>query len=234
MIERALRILEKNRVQNRSIINFCKDYPIELVEIVGESVAIKGKSDRDWVYISSENLEEFKELLKRISAETCYAVLEDWMLPYVIADREVDWILSCIRLYLPDYVTLPKTTIGVKPLRPEMADYIFENYEYREYTDSDYIRERIEKAGGFGIYDGETLVGWIMTQDDGAIGILNVLPAYRRRGYAKALMISMIQKVRKSGNVPFVQIEESNIPSMNLAKSLGFIEDKNVHWVKFK
>lgn len=148
MIEKALRILEKDRVKNCSIINFCKDYPIEFVEIVGESVAIKGKSDRDWVYISSENMEEFKELHERISAEACYAVLEGWMLPYVIADRDVDWILSCKRLYLPDDVTLPENTMEVKELRPEIADYIYENYEYREYTGPDYIKERIKKPEG--------------------------------------------------------------------------------------
>ena len=89
MIEKALQILKRDRVKNCSIINFYKDYPIEFVEIVGESVAIKGRSDRDWVYISSDNPEELEKLLERFSTETCYAVLEDWMLSHVIADERL-------------------------------------------------------------------------------------------------------------------------------------------------
>lgn len=34
--------------------------------IVGKSVLGKGKSDRDWVYISSNSISEFKELITHL------------------------------------------------------------------------------------------------------------------------------------------------------------------------
>ena len=45
--DQALAILNRDRVRNANIINFMCDYPVLRISIAGESVMIKGRSDRD-------------------------------------------------------------------------------------------------------------------------------------------------------------------------------------------
>lgn len=235
LLESALKILSADRIRNANMINFIRDYPVELIEIAGKSVLIKGKSDKDWIYISSESVSEFEELLDRINPDEKYfAVLEDWMLNILSKKRKTKWKLSCKKLYFPDSTPLQDIKELPDPLFPSKAEEIYRKYGYRSYTDIDYIRERIEKGPSFGIYDGDLLVGWIMSQDDGAIGLLQVMESHRRKGYARILLLKMIEAILIEGGVPFVQIEESNVASMSLSLNLGFKEDRNVHWVMFE
>ena len=234
-IERALEILDHDRIRNANIINFMKDYPIERMEIEGKSVLVKGRSDKDWRYISSESEPEFEKLTGRLIPEEKYfAVLEDWMVDSISRSKKLEWKMSCQRLYFPEEVRLPEVPINPIPLKPEHADYIYEKYGYKAYSDVKYIRERILMGPSLGIFQEGILVGWIMTHDDGAIGILQVLKDYRRLGYATALLLRMIDAVRNKGGIPFVQIEESNAASMNLSLKLGFRKDRNVSWIRLK
>ena len=73
-----------------------------------------------------------------------------------------------------------------------------------------------------------------MTQDDGSIGVLEVLEEYRGRGYAYDLTVYLIARLREQGRIPFVQVEDTNTKSMNLALKLGFRKDRRIHWFKVK
>jgi predicted GNAT family acetyltransferase len=75
-------------------------------------------------------------------------------------------------------------------------------------------------------------VAWGITQDDGAIGFLHVLPEYRKSGYGRDITVDLINKVRNKGQIPFVHIEEKNEKSMRLAMSLGFTKNKMVNWLE--
>lgn len=256
--DQALAILNRDRVRNANIINFMCDYPVLRISIAGESVMIKGRSDRDWIYISCANDEEFLALAAELTSDdTCFAIIEDWMLPRLTEGRHELWRLSCLKLYLPDDVNdsdsvndrnnnydngrdnthndgINNSSDGVTgtltELTPADAAYIYANYDYVAYTTEAFIAECINKGPSFGIREDGKLVAWIMTQDDGAMGFLTVLPSYRRRGYGDLITSALIKELRASGKIPFVHIEEQNLKSMNLARKAGFIPDRHVHW----
>ena len=237
--DQALAILNRDRVRNANIINFMCDYPVLRISIAGESVMIKGRSDRDWIYISCANDEEFLALAAELTSDdTCFAIIEDWMLPRLTEGRHELWRLSCLKLYLPDNVndndSVNNSADGVTgtltELTPADAAYIYANYDYAAYTTEAFIAECINKGPSFGIREDGKLVAWIMTQDDGAMGFLTVLQPYRRRGYGNLITAALIKELRASGKIPFVHIEEQNLKSMNLARKAGFIPDRHVHW----
>jgi 8-oxo-dGTP diphosphatase len=231
---KALTYLLKEPVKNCNIINFMHDYPIKSIEREGNSISVVGNSDRQWIYFSSENTEEFKKLLKKYKREKNFAITNDWQFSVIEKNREIAWNLTCLKLYLPENRKIHYHNKNVKKLRPEHADYIYKNYTYKEFTDVHYLKDRINKSGGFGFFIDEKLVGWVLTHDDGAIGILHVMKNYRKKGYAEALMLSIINKLRIENKIPFAQIVENNTPSMNLAKKLGFIPLEEIHWIEFK
>lgn len=237
MINKELIIdrLKDNPVRNANIIHFIKDYPISEVHYYGDSVLVKGKSDENWTYISSSSEEEFIKLLEKLTPEDQhFAIMEDWMLDILLRERNLDWRLSCMKLYFPDDKSLPDSNCTIDQLVIEEAQYIYDNYDYQKFTTVEYIKERIQKSVALGIHQDNKLVAFVMTHDDGAIGFLHVLPDYRRRGYAQELTIATIKKLRRSGDIPYVHIEEDNEKSMSLAKKAGFIPDRRIHWVKVR
>lgn len=127
-----------------------------------------------------------------------------------------------------------KKKLEIRNLKIEDATYIYNNYDYQEFTSIEYISERIENGIGLGIYKDNKLVAWIITHDDGAIGFLNVLKEYRRKGYGMELTVAMIKKLRELGEVPFVHIEMDNKKSMNLALQIGFTKDRIVNWFEIR
>lgn len=232
-IDEVLSYLQSDIVRNANIINFINNYPISYIEKVGHSVVVKGTSDRNWIYISSKSEEELKIIKERLQGDdTCFAVVEDWMIPILTEDTGIKWGLSTLRLYMSESTLLPDSEYVVDNIKIEDSRFIYENSDYKEYISIEYIKHRIEKGLSGGIYDSDNLVAWGITQDDGAIGFLHVLPEYRLKGYGRAILIDLIKKVRQQGNIPFVHIEEKNEKSMKLALSLGFKKDRVVNWLE--
>jgi 8-oxo-dGTP diphosphatase len=233
IVEHVLRLLEKDTVRNCNIINFIKQYPIDWIEILENSVLVRGVSDKAWNYISSENEDEFKRLIEK-NQDTHFAVLEDWMLPYLTRTRTVVWQLTCIKLVFSQDVPLPANKYSVTVLNPEEAQYIYDHYSYNQYTPVEYIIQRIKSGNALGIYEDSKLVAWIATHDDGAMGLLHVLPEYRKKGYGYELTVALIKRLYKQGKIPFIHIEDSNAELTNLAAKVGFVKDRRIHWLEVK
>lgn len=240
MLEEIIEVLEKDRIRNVNLINFIRDNRVNSAEIVGDSVLIRGFSDRPWVYISSKSQDEINEIRQKLTeTDKCFAVIEDWMMPILYDnDEALRWKLTSAKLYYPETTTLPnidvEEDIEVKLLHINDAQFMYDHYDYKEYASVEYIRDRIEKGVGLGMFRSEKLIGWIMTHDDGAMGFLNILEEYRNKGYAMALSVSLIKMLRAMGEVPFVHIEPHNYQSMNLAIKAGFQKDRMINWFEIK
>lgn len=230
---KVLKLLEKDKTRNINIINFIRNYPIYTFETVGDSVLVRGRSDEDWVYISSKSYDEFFKLIYVLDGDDkCFAAIEDWMLPHIVKNRKIKSRLTSMKLVYDSNVPLLTVKSHIVDLSIADAPYIFENSKYKEYISIEYIEDRIKNGIGLGIYENEKLVVWAITHDDGAIGFLNVLEDYRRKGYGMDVTIAMTKRLLELGELPFVHIEEDNVKSMNLALKAGFRKDRRVHWIK--
>ena len=70
-------------------------------------------------------------------------------------------------------------------------------------------------------YDQGHLVGFIGEHLEGSMGILYVLPEYRRRGFGTALQTCFIARTMEKGFVPFGQVEKDNQKSLRLQEKIG-------------
>ncbi len=231
-MKETITYLKQDPIRHLNLLGFMKENKVHSLRRVGNSVILRGRSNRDWTFISSPNEDELNACLPYLTEEDrSYAVIEDWMLPIITAGRSPEWMLSTVRLFLPEEVHLqyvPRP--AVRPLTVRDVPYLYKYSDYRDFISPEYIRMRIEQGPSAGITVGWDLAGWVMTHDDGAIGFLHVLEKYRRRGYAKELMKHIIQQVRSRGKTPYIHIEETNTGSMSLALNLGFRRDRLVHW----
>ncbi len=192
-----------------------------------------GESDRPWVYINCDdaNTDALHHLLTLLPENYVnFALVEDWMVDSVTRDFVRTKEMVCTRFYLPDGVTLPCGEAQVSALIVEDALEIQNTHAYNEYTDLEYVMRQIENGYGACIRVDGKLVAWAITHDDGAIGFLFVQPEYRGKGYGEAVTAWIAERLRKDGFSVYVHIEADNSKSMNLAKKLGFVADRNVRW----
>lgn len=198
---------------------------------IGQTWAYVGKSDRPWVYIDAATPGELEVLIQKIPARfNNFALIEDWMVPFIDPQNTRSRELVCKRLYLPEHVNIPKPAAHVLPLELNDAITIQNSHAYGDYTDIEYIQNQLKKGHHAGIRSGDELVAWAITHDDGAIGFLYVKPAFRGKGYAEDITNYLIHKLRKKRLGVYVHIEIENTSSISLAKKVGFVEDRNIRW----
>lgn len=233
--ERMLKLLCRDRIRNSSILQFMRSYDCYSFDQTGESVLVRGTSDEDWVYISSESEEEFSRLLNGLDEEDkCFAVLEDWMLPAIVENKEIRSRLTSLKLVFGEDSRILAEDPEVVELSISDAPYVYQNSKYQEYVTVEYIEERIKSGMSAGLHRDGMLVAWAITHDDGAIGFLHVLDEYRGKGFATKVCSSIISRLQAINELPFVHIEEANTASLKLAKKVGFKQDRRIHWIKLK
>lgn len=224
--------LKKDITTHINIINFAEDYELTDIQWLDHAYIMTGKSDYEWTYIGSIGEIDSDAIMKALEGHH-RIMLQDPVLLKAIGSRyPIEWILSCSKLVYQGPIL--EGDYDVIPLKAHHAAYIQAHNDYGDFTDVDYIKTRIDKGIGFGIESEGKLVAWVLTHDDGAIGFIKVLEAYRNQGYAKLLTDAVIQALQTKGKLPFVHIESQNIKSLNLAKKSGFEYVGEVHWLKIK
>jgi 8-oxo-dGTP diphosphatase len=230
-LDGLVRWLSADERRNASIVNFLRRNEILGVSRVGGSVHVRGRSDYVWNWFSSENAGELRKLVDRLDAsDDRFAAVEEWMMPIVSRGRGLAWSLPMVRYLLPREVELPARDGEVEPLVEDDAVVIYESSKYREHISVDYTRVCIRSGPGVAIREEGRLVAWAATQDDCAMGFLQVLETHQRRGFARRLTVALATELRKRGLLPFAYVAEDNVKSIGLLASLGFVRDRNVAW----
>lgn len=234
-LDALIALLEKDARRNVNVLHFIAANPVLGMARVGDSVLVRGRSDRPWVFVSSADQEELAALVGELGAQDDhFAAIEDWMVPILTAGKEVVWDLSMIQFVLPDDVRLPESEHTTCPLSVTDARRVYETSAYRDVLSRAYVKDRILRGPSVSIHEGGQPVAWAMTQDDGAMGFLHVLERYRGQGYGRAVALALANALRKRGQRPFAYIEEDNHRAIRLVTKLGFERDKRVHWLRIR
>ena len=110
-------------------------------------------------------------------------------------------------------MAIQKKTLGLSFL-----DVVTESYDL---ADRDYVRSRLESGTVIGLFDQDSLMGFIGEHTEGAMGMLVVLPDYRRMGVGETLEKLLINKILSEGRTPYCDVDARNIKSLALQEKLG-------------
>lgn len=227
-------ICAKDPVRSANLRHFAERYGIESSFMAEDSILVRGTSDHTWVYLLPADREGGQRLIEALAQEDHYLVgFDAWLLEALQKRFAIEWTLRCEKLVWPADREPDAPVHPIRPLVLADAAYLFEHSDYKTYTDIPYIQDQIANGVGGGIEgpDGR-LAAWALTHDDGAIGFLHVLEAFRKLGYGASLTHWMIRRVRERGGIPFVHIEGKNEKSLNLARKTGFEPCGEIWWVK--
>lgn len=161
---------------------------------------------------------------------------EEWMLPLVEArsgkvDGGVFW------LWERDTRNPPKRDpTEVRPLDPRWAERIGKVWDPGWDGAAGYVRRRIEAGHAYAVeVDGEP-VAWALTHFEtprvSMMGFLHVLEPHRRKGYAKAVSLALVQDILDRGKIPALHVKTDNVASLELTASLGFHRVKKQVWAE--
>ena len=110
------------------------------------------------------------------------------MIPILNKNNKIKWTLSTTELILFNETSIAKPKHSVSELTINDAKFIYDNSEYKDIISIKYIVERIINGVSSCMHYMGKPIAWGITQDDGAIGFLHVLPKYRMMGYARDVM----------------------------------------------
>lgn len=120
-----------------------------------------------------------------------------------------------------------RDTIKIERLGPEHAAFLGAHYALLPAED---IERHLADGWVWGGYNEQgELVGFIGEHDEGSLGMLEVLPEHRRRGYAHDLEAALVNRMLEAGRVPFGQVAVDNEASKALQETLKMTRAETVN-----
>lgn len=114
-------------------------------------------------------------------------------------------------------------------IRPLTAEDSAEAARYYHLFDDPqpYLRGRAEAGALWGHFTTEgRLAGFLGIHSEGSMGMLEVVPEFRRHGIAQALEAALIRLHLERGWLPYCFVAPDNVPSLSLQAKLGLT---NIH-----
>lgn len=164
-----------------------------------------------------------------------FCVHQKHLVDALAKDYEFSFFMECVQtVYLSKEPPAVPALCEFRPLMPDAAEWVCRNY-HNDPNDLDYIRFLLEKGVFTGAYVGERCAGFIGRHSDGSIGLLDVLPEFRRLGIGAALQRRAVCDELRCGNVPFGQVVWDNHASLALQSAVGMaVSDDHLWWLELK
>lgn len=108
---------------------------------------------------------------------------------------------------------------SIRTLTEEFIPFVAEHYS--EIGSPEYVTERILHGAVYGAFYEEKIVGFIADHEEGSIGMLYVLPEYRKRHVAMALETYCMNLAVERGEIPYGQVVLGNEASIHLQEKMG-------------
>ena len=173
------------------------------------------------------------KLLQEISKDErieCIAIHQREMLPFMEKYFHLKTDMECLQgaytrreklpvrgLYGPD--GRGENGFSIRTLTEEFIPFVAEHYS--EIGSPEYVTERILHGAVYGAFYEEKIVGFIADHEEGSIGMLYVLPEYRKRHVAMALETYCMNLAVERGEIPYGQVVLGNEASIHLQEKMG-------------
>ena len=142
--------------------------------------------------------------------------------------------LTCLQaVYLPhDPPAYRIDGLSFRVLTMDDFSFVHGHYHTGRNSQSSYIKTRLINGDLMGGFVGNQCAGFVGIHREGAIGMLEVLPDFRRRGIGMALEAEMIRRLLNQKFLPYCHVFPDNVNSLSLQQKLGLsIAPRPIHWV---
>ena len=235
--------LEKQKLLHMDMIELINRGQAVLIFAEGENICLQDRVSGIY-FLTAKDIPGGEKILTYIpqNQEVLVALHQEFMRDIVQDYLKAGEGMTCCQAVYTKREKLPITGLysmdenaenglpKIARLTEEAIQAVCSNYAKGD--DIEYIRDRIQKGCMFGAFADGELAGFIGIHQEGAIGMLEVLPQYRGRGIAKALETYVINLSLEAGHIPYGQVVKENEASKKLQECLGLYFSKtSVYWI---
>ena len=125
------------------------------------------------------------------------------------------------------------SSLDIRTLTPAYAELVASHYSHPEYLAPGELEDILARGLVLGGFEAGRLCAFIGEHPEGAIGMLEVFPELRRRGWATALESAKINEQLDRGLVPWGEVWPDNQASIALQEKLGLTvyPEKGMHFM---
>ena len=201
--------------------------------LVAEKEGVMLRSRCEGFYMLAGSEQGISSLIDRIPAGAQDVVIHGTMPDWVIEKAKMVHGLTHVDPFVlyAYYEELPpeETETEIRVLGKESLDFVYENYGHGSRP---YIESRIADGVMIGAYVDGQLAAFIGEHAEGAMGLLHVMPDYRRHHLGYKLELEAIRRTMLRGYTPFCQVFLDNEASHRLQSRLRMTRsDGSVYWM---
>ena len=182
--------------------------------------------------LGASDVEEAKAALARLPQSTRMIVVRDRRIrDYAIATLGFADSSECVQVYY-DSARAPRPAGGKLEIRhPSASDWAAVRDAYDLITEEKLHEHFVSDDFFCGYYRGD-LVGFAGLHTEGALGMLYVFPAYRRRGFAEELSDFMVNRQLSLGRYAYAHVFIDNEASIALQRKTNMtFADWHIFWI---
>ncbi|MCL2353597.1 MAG: GNAT family N-acetyltransferase, partial [Defluviitaleaceae bacterium] len=221
MKDKALAFLERNKPHHIDMIFPIQRATADIMYAEDDGVLMQ-ELESGIFMLSATCIDKGKQLLDQLGRKECYCLHQKELADYLYAKYDFEKLMS---IFQGVYLSLDELKHEAAPrakIKQLDASYIDAVCQIYTTIGEDYTKGRVAKGDVYGGFIDGNLCGIIGQHEEGGIGMLEILPEYRRQGLGIELSIFMTNLILKRGQTPFVQIKEENHASMHLCNKLGY------------
>ena len=211
---------------------------IDLIEPLEEGIAKVLIADEDGILLHVQDATYAVALFNPAAADTFADELSHCKDPisvhagplvHALKGKGLAVSLECVQaVYLLAQPLIEGESILIRPLEEKDLPMVLHHYEH---GDEAYIRERYEAGVMIAAEVDGNLAGFMGRHVECAMGMLEVLPQYRRRHVGEALERAYINRLLAQGTIPYCHVEVANKASLSLQNKLGLVfSSELVYW----
>ena len=229
-------LTKRGRAMNLNNVDIYELIKRDLGKIIYKSKngVIATTNDKELILSSLKDYNEFATVLNSNSiSPNTITVKEDSLYNEILENFSVSRSLPCSQ-WVYTKLTPPKyEKSNIKVLDMSYLDKVKEHYKL--VSDDQYLVDRLNNKMMFGIFEENELAGFIGIHSEGSIGMLEIFPKFRRKGYGYILEAYAIDALLDKGYTPFCHVVEGNEASYKLQEKLGYKKaDKPNIWINIK
>ena len=218
--ERARAWLERDRVLYANLLEVLRRGSADALEVEEGGVLLLDGESGAWMLAAEPEAAE--GLLDRLPADCGLFVGHD--MAYFdqakarldLPGQEICWSAAYLGA---EPLPIPAFGGELRLLDRSGAPWLAEHYSH-DFGGAAYMEGAVERGLIAAFVEGEP-AGFVGFHEEGSIGMLEVLPRFRRRGLGEVLQRAAIDLALERGQLPFGQIIDGNDASLALQRKLG-------------
>lgn len=227
--EQALKVLERDALSNAGLIQVLRRGTGDLLRAEDSGILVRdtvsglyllakmhGEGAQSW-------MRDFQADLIRVVSDSSFAAA-------VKAERNAEWMAECDQYVYQGGCPAEPELLRIAEVTQAELDVVAENYEILTHRELEQVAARHMLFAG---HDASgAMVGFVGSHLEGSMGILEIFPSYRQKGYAVELEHFIIRYFLQNSLIPFGEVITDNTASTALQRKLGMTKAlRRAYWI---